>query len=76
MFTHDDLDNMKNAVSELQELVVSNNKDADYLLENNIGIEYVYELRENAIEAKKILDRYINLIDHLKIDAVNNFKKL
>ena len=76
MFSLEDLQQMNDAVKELEHIVKQNNADADYAIEHKEKLEFVYELRENAIEAQKILDRYIRLIDNLKADALKSFKSL
>lgn len=57
----------------LQEIIEKNERDADWLEKNKQGLEYIDELRENAMEAKKILDRYLKLIEQLKVNAYTGF---
>lgn len=73
MFTQQDLDTMNEYCQWLQEIIEKNERDADWLEKNKQGLEYIDELRENAMEAKKILDRYLKLIEQLKVNAYTGF---
>lgn len=67
MFTTWDLEMMRANMAWLKELIERNEADADYLEKHWLWLEYVDELRWNAVEAQKILDRYIKLMDELKL---------
>jgi len=75
MFTQKDLTEMNEYCIGLKEIVEKNNRDCNRLIDHGVWKEYLYELRSNAIEAEKILKRYVKLIDELKLDALYNFKK-
>lgn len=67
MFTTWDLETMRANMAWLKELIERNEADATYLESHWLSLEYAEELRENAVEARKILERYIALRDKLKL---------
>jgi hypothetical protein len=72
MFTQDDLDDMNEAKEWLQSIIDDNTRDADYAVKHWIKLEYVDKLRENANEAKSVLEEYIKLIEKIKLDCYWN----